>query len=330
MFSCNNSLIWLWNLGFSCGISLIVQIVTGILLSLRYETKEANIVIENIERYSNGWTWRRIHSIGCTIYFISIYMHIWRSIISCNAKYSSWITGVFLYFFSLITALVGYSLSKGNMGQWALTVVASVLINLPKGEEIFKIIIGDFGISDKILPRIYSIHFLLGLLLPIIVIVHINEVHKKEFSSDLLIRNNLYSKEFISSGIIKDLIMLITILTLINQGMNENSLLWNIIEDVNANEWPLKDKTPEPIGPEWYVLHLFSGLKTVKFENLIISIIIILITLNKKTYKKIFKIFIIIICIILAILALNAHISIEESKIISYILLTICFSSFVV
>nr|BAR94709.1 cytochrome b [Kudoa iwatai] len=325
LFSCNNSLLWTWNLGFLCGITLTIQIITGIALSMKYETTTAFQNINTQEKYSNLWIPRRIHSIGTTTYFIGLYLHMIRSHIHQNMKNSSGWSGIIIFILSLGIALLGYSLSNGNMAFWALTVMTSLFTNLPEGDFILSIITGNYEINNTILPRILTVHFLLGITLPIMVYWHTSEVHKNESNTDLGTRGILAGKDFINTGIQKDLLFIPIIGYFIIWGFQEESKLHKLIEDNNTNDWIQKNKTPEPIGPEWYVLPFFIGLKTTNLIGLITGIIFILLNMNKNIKR--WNIITYWLCFFtLGDLALEAHESLLEPKVILFTVMMLTLS----
>nr|BAR94687.1 cytochrome b [Kudoa septempunctata] len=324
MFSCGSSSWWTWNLGFMSGLALSIQVVSGVGLALGYEDVSANVRIEYAERHGDYWSWRRAHSVGATIYFIAMYSHMARSILSSSlASSSSW-SGCVLYFLSLTVALLGYSLTEGNMARWALTVVSSVVLSLPAGESVYPVLVGNYGISSAILPRIYAVHFLLGLLSPVVVVWHALEVHHNESSTDLSTRCGPSGKDFISGGGVKDSLVTVFTAFLMLEGFDETSWIWSIIEDINANDWPQENKTPEPIGPEWYVLTLFAGLKLASVASILATVAITTwayIRPREGSPWRMLALWITISCFLLGKIALKAHESLEEASLTAFLLI---------
>lgn len=249
-----------------------------------------------------------------------------RSIFCSSLSSPSSVSGSLLYFLSVGVALLGYSLAEGNMARWALTVVASVVLSLPSGETLFPVVVGDYSITNKILPRIYTLHFLMGLICPLFVMWHAVEVHHSDFSTDLTTASGKSGKEFLCGGMVKDSLMTGLFGLSFMQGFNETSYLWGLIEDVNANDWPQESKTPEPIGPEWYVLPLFAGLKMTSIYGLLfIMVSTILAYLKRKTGSTLqvtYSLSIASLCL-LGLLALEAHESLTETYMIAFILIWI-------
>jgi len=78
-----SSLGYLWNFGVSSLFFLVVQIITGIFLSMHYVPNElfAFESVEDIMRnISYGWLFRYMHSNGASFFFICVYAHVFRNI----------------------------------------------------------------------------------------------------------------------------------------------------------------------------------------------------------------------------------------------------------
>lgn len=66
-------------MGFLLGITLILQIVTGVFLSMNYlsSLEEAFFSIIHIIRdVQSGWLMRYLHLNGASLFFILLYLHI--------------------------------------------------------------------------------------------------------------------------------------------------------------------------------------------------------------------------------------------------------------
>ena len=110
------NLSYLWNFGSLSGICLIVQIVTGIFLAMHY-TPHADLAflsVEHIMRDVNyGWLLRYVHANGASMFFIVVYLHIFRGL-----YYQSFFaprrllccTGMVIFILMVATAFLGYVL----------------------------------------------------------------------------------------------------------------------------------------------------------------------------------------------------------------------------
>ena len=76
-YPCPNNINYFWNIGFLLGISIVLQLITGILLSLHY-TPHINYsyysIMYIIREVYYGWSLRYIHSNGASFQILlSIY-----------------------------------------------------------------------------------------------------------------------------------------------------------------------------------------------------------------------------------------------------------------
>ena len=77
------NLSYLWNLGSIAGIALVIQIITGIILAMHY-TPHVDYAFESVEKIMRnvnyGWLIRYIHSVGASMFFAAVYLHICRGL----------------------------------------------------------------------------------------------------------------------------------------------------------------------------------------------------------------------------------------------------------
>lgn len=282
LFSCFSTLCILWNFGFSLGLSLGIQLISGLLLSCRYSSYYPYEIIDlSIRDVNNFWIISSIHSIGTTMYFIFMYIHMIRSVISSGSGGIIILSGVVLFIFSVLVAFLGYTLCYGNMAVWALTVVTSLIQFFPKGDIILTIILGNHSISSIIIPRALTIHFIGGIILWILTVVHLIEVHKVESTSDINMRSINSGQPFITSGLLKDLLMIIISYYFITINLEDETIIKLMMDDPHAQDSPELFKTPDPIGPEWYILSLYCGLKLQPLLSLMLNALAWIISLVK-------------------------------------------------
>ena len=74
---------YLWTFGGILMFMLVAQIVTGIILTMHY-TPNATMAftsVEHIMRDVNyGWLLRYLHSNGASMFFVAVYVHIFRGL----------------------------------------------------------------------------------------------------------------------------------------------------------------------------------------------------------------------------------------------------------
>ncbi|MDE0308668.1 MAG: cytochrome bc complex cytochrome b subunit [Acidiferrobacterales bacterium] len=165
---------------------LAVQIITGIFLTMHYkpDTDLAFDSVEHIMRdVSWGWLMRYLHSTGASLFFVVIYLHMFRALLYGSHRKPRellWIVGMVIYLTLMAEAFFGYLLPWGNMSYWGAQVIISLFAAIPfVGEGLAEWIRGDFVVSDATLTRFFAFHVILvPLLLVGLVFVHMVALHK--------------------------------------------------------------------------------------------------------------------------------------------------------
>ena len=161
-----------------------LQIATGIVLAMHY-TPDAERAFDSIEHImrdvNSGWLIRYLHSNGASMFFLAVYIHMFRGLYYGSYKAPRellWILGVLLYTLMILTAFLGYTLPWGQMSFWAATVITSLFSALPGiGEPIVQWLWGGFGVDSPTLNRFFSLHYLLPFVLVGLVVLHIWALH---------------------------------------------------------------------------------------------------------------------------------------------------------
>nr|YP_010254914.1 cytochrome b [Polyura narcaeus]QUA05853.1 cytochrome b [Polyura narcaeus]USN94457.1 cytochrome b [Polyura narcaeus]WHE44890.1 cytochrome b [Polyura narcaeus] len=281
-----------WNFGSLLSLCLIIQIMTGLFLTMYYTANiesafySVNYICRNV---NYGWLIRTLHANGASFFFICIYLHIGRGIYyeSFNLIYT-WMIGVTILFLLMATAFMGYVLPWGQMSFWGATVITNLLSAIPYlGTLLVNWIWGGFAVDNATLTRFYTFHFLFPFIILMMSMIHLLFLHQTGSNNPLGINSNLDKIPFHPFFTFKDLIgfiilmMLLTFLTLINP-----YLLGDPDNFIPAN--PLV--TPIHIQPEWYFLFAYAILRSIPNKlggviALVLSILILIIlpfTFNKK------------------------------------------------
>ncbi len=126
-YPCPRNLNYWWNFGSIAGLVLMMQIVTGIFLAMHY-TPDANLAfdsVENIMRNVNyGWLLRYAHAVGASMFFVVVYIHIFRGLYYGSYKAPRellWWLGIVILLLMMATAFMGYVLPWGQMSFWGAT-----------------------------------------------------------------------------------------------------------------------------------------------------------------------------------------------------------------
>ena len=165
---------------------LVIQIVTGILLTMHYKPSaaEAFASVEYIMRDVEwGWLIRYMHSTGASFFFILIYLHMFRSVLYGSHRKPRellWVFGMFIYLALMAEAFFGYVLPWGQMSYWGAQVIINLFGAIPKiGEPLTEWIRGDYFISDATLNRFFALHVIaVPLALLGLVVLHLAALHQ--------------------------------------------------------------------------------------------------------------------------------------------------------
>nr|YP_010329939.1 cytochrome b [Phragmatobia fuliginosa]UNP54688.1 cytochrome b [Phragmatobia fuliginosa] len=297
----NNSLIDLpspsnisywWNFGSLLAFCLIIQILTGLFLTMYYTANielafySVNYICRNV---NYGWLIRSLHANGASFFFICIYLHIGRGIYyeSFNLKYT-WMIGVIILFLLMATAFVGYVLPWGQMSFWGATVITNLLSAIPYlGSFLVNWIWGGFAVDNATLTRFYTFHFLLPFIIMMMTMIHLLFLHQTGSNNPLGLNSNYDKIPFHPFFTYKDLIgAIIMLFMLILLTLTNPYLMGDPDNFIPAN--PLV--TPIHIQPEWYFLFAYAILRSIPNKlggviALILSVLILIIlpfTFNKK------------------------------------------------
>ncbi len=250
-----------------------VQIVTGIVLAMHY-VPNANLAfnsVEGIMRDVNyGWLIRYVHSNGASMFFLAVYLHMFRGLYYGSYKAPReviWILGVLIYLLMTATAFFGYVLPWGQMSFWGATVITSLFSALDQviphlGSAITTWLWGDFAVGDATLNRFFSLHYLLPFVIAGVVGLHIWALHVPGNNNPLGIdvKGPQDTVPFHPYYTVKDAFYLslfvILFAVLVFYAPN---FVGNPDNYIPAN--PLV--TPPDIVPEWYLLPFYAMLRSV-------------------------------------------------------------------
>nr|UZT67419.1 cytochrome b [Aegilips sp. ZJUH 20220002] len=274
----------LWNFGSLLGIFLMIQVISGLFLSMHYTccvSMAFQSIIYIIHDVNYGWFIRLIHMNGASFFFFLMYIHIGRGLYYCSYFLkNTWLVGSLIYLFSMGTAFLGYVLPWGQMSLWGATVITNLLSAIPYlGEILVMWLWGGFNVNNATLNRFYSLHFLMPLLIVVLVVIHLMFLHNTGSNNPIGLNSNLYKVSFYNYYFIKDLqgfIMVILILLLIN--------CWNPYYLGDPENFSMANfmVTPIHIQPEWYFLFAYAILRSIPNKlggviGLLFSVLIIMI-----------------------------------------------------
>nr|YP_009692137.1 cytochrome b [Tricentrus brunneus]QEG98469.1 cytochrome b [Tricentrus brunneus] len=254
-----------WNFGSILGMCLMIQLISGIMLSMHYT---ANIEmafnsLSHIMRDVNyGWMIRTIHANGASLFFMCMFLHIGRGMYYSSYKMlNTWSSGVMILLLTMATAFLGYVLPWGQMSFWGATVITNLMSAIPYlGDTLVKWIWGGFAVSNPTLSRFFSLHFLLPFIIVMMVIIHLFMLHTSGSSNPVGLNSKIDKIPFHPYYSTKDLMgMTITLMMLLTLNMTEPFMLSDPDNFTPAD--PMI--TPIHIQPEWYFLFAYAILRSI-------------------------------------------------------------------
>lgn len=103
-----------YNWGVQAGQCLVLQIQTGIFLAMHY-TAHVDFAFHSVQHLMrdvpNGWQLRYLHANGRSLFFIVVYMHIFRGLYYTSyaqPREFVWLIGVVIQQIMIQTAFIGY------------------------------------------------------------------------------------------------------------------------------------------------------------------------------------------------------------------------------
>jgi len=166
---------------------LVIQIVTGILLTMNYKP-DAELAFGSVEYIMRdvewGWFIRYMHSTGASAFFAVVYLHMFRGLMYGSFKKPReliWIFGMLIYLALMAEAFFGYLLPWGQMSYWGAQVIVNLFAAVPFGigEPLSEWIRGDYVISDATLNRFFAFHVIaIPFVLVGLVVAHIIALHE--------------------------------------------------------------------------------------------------------------------------------------------------------
>jgi quinol-cytochrome oxidoreductase complex cytochrome b subunit len=195
---------FLWNFGSLAGLILIIMIVSGVFLAMHYtpHVEHAFQSVESIMRDVNyGWLIRYIHMNGASMFFIVIYIHLFRGLYYGSYKSPRellWILGMIIFLLLMATAFMGYVLPWGQMSFWGATVITNLFSAIPLiGDSIVTLLWGSFSISNPTLNRFFVLHYLLPFLIIGVVLLHLIALHQHGSNNPLGIEKKTSKDTFL-------------------------------------------------------------------------------------------------------------------------------------
>lgn len=258
-----------WTFGGILSFCLVTQIITGIILAMHY-TPHVDFAFNSVEHIMRdvnyGWMLRYIHANGASMFFIAVYIHMFRGMYYGSYKAPRevlWILGVIIYILMMAAAFMGYVLPWGQMSLWGATVITNLFGAIPLvGENIAIWLWGGFSVDNPTLNRFFSLHYLIPFLIAGVVVLHIWALHVPGNNNPvgISVKGKQDTVPFHPYYTVKDGFALTVFLILFSYFIFfAPNVLGHADNYIPAN--PLV--TPAHIVPEWYLLPFYAILRAV-------------------------------------------------------------------
>ncbi len=258
-----------WTFGGILAVMLVVQILTGVILVMHYtpHVDYAFASVEHIMRDVNsGWMIRYMHANGASMFFIAVYIHIFRGMYYGSYKAPRevlWMIGVLIYLVMMATAFMGYVLPWGQMSFWGAKVITNLFSAIPfVGDSITTLLWGGYSVDNPTLNRFFSLHYLLPFVLAALVGLHIWALHVpgNNNPTGVSVKGAQDTLPFHPYYTMKDAFAIVICLTFFAAWIFFSpNYLGHAINYQEAN--PLV--TPAHIVPEWYYLPFYAILRAI-------------------------------------------------------------------
>ncbi len=264
-------------------LTLVIQIVTGIWLAMNYKP-DATLAFASVEYIMRdvdwGWLIRYMHSTGASMFFIVIYLHMFRALLWGSYRKPRellWIIGVVIYLAMMATAFFGYLLPWGQMSYWGAQVIVNLFAAVPViGDDLSVWVRGDYVISDATLNRFFAFHFLLPFVIAALVFLHIVALHHVGSNNPDGIeikqgpKGNRWSDKAPADGIpfhpyytVKDFMGVVVFLAIFSLVMFYAPTFGGIFLEAPNFQPANPMLTPPHIAPVWYFTPFYAMLRAV-------------------------------------------------------------------
>jgi ubiquinol-cytochrome c reductase cytochrome b subunit len=214
-----------------------------------------------------GWLIRYLHSTGASMFFIAVYIHMFRGLYYGSYKAPReilWLLGVLNFLLLMAIAFIGYVLPWGQMSFWGATVITSLFSAIPIiGDNIVTWLLGGYTVGSATLNRFFALHYLLPFVLALVVVLHIWALHHVGQNNPTGIDVKDPEKDtvpFTPYATVKDIFSIGCFMIAFSYFVfYQPNYLGHADNYISANP----GVTPAHIVPEWYFLPFYAILRAV-------------------------------------------------------------------
>ncbi|MEK7737988.1 MAG: cytochrome bc complex cytochrome b subunit [Pseudomonadota bacterium] len=266
---------------------LVLQIVTGILLTMHYKPDASlnasgvPVAFASVEYIMRdvpwGWLIRYMHSTGASAFFLVVYLHMFRGLLYGSYRKPReliWLFGMFIFLALMAEAFFGYLLPWGQMSYWGAQVIVNLFSAIPLiGPDLSLWLRGDFVVGDATLNRFFAFHVIaVPLVLLGLVAAHILALHEVGSNNPdgIEIKKKKDANGIPLDGIpfhpyytVKDIVGAVVFLMVFSVIMFFMPEFGGYFLEYN-NFFPANPLvTPQHIAPVWYFTPYYSMLRAV-------------------------------------------------------------------
>jgi cytochrome b6 len=263
----------------------LVQIVTGILLSLYYKPspdqafESVRAIVTEIDF---GWLIRSAHSWSANLLVAALLIHLLTTYMMRSyrrPREMTWLTGVMLLGVFMAFGFSGYLLPWNELAFFATRVGTAIVGRIPLiGSQLLLLARGGENVTGDTLARFYALHVVVLPLLAIgLLAIHLFLVQKHGMS--------VPDRESVRSGGVERMRSMPFVPHFLLRDMVGWYLALGLLAALAALfPWELGEKAnpfasaPEGIKPEWYFLFMFQALKLLPahlgpFEGEVVGVV---------------------------------------------------------
>lgn len=266
-----------FNGGRILGIIFRIQLVFGIILAIFYIVSFERVILYSREN-SWGYLLRWIHSNGARLFFLLIFLHLFRGLFyRSNKKKIVWLRGRVIFVIIIRIAFLGYVLPIGQIRFWGATVITGLIRVLSQRLVVW--VWGNYSVSIPTISLFFSLHYLLPFILAIVVLFHIIFLHIP------LSRSNSNWEYFHVYFTIKDLINILLFFLFRLLILFSPFILGDPLNFEESNRL----SSPIHILPEWYFLWAYAILRGIPDKRLgvlaLLGRLILIFIVKGKNYR---------------------------------------------
>nr|AWL21404.1 cytochrome b [Ruizia karukerae] len=272
----SKSLGYQWNYGSMLGMSLVFQLVTGVILSINYSSGTPFESVQYIMYECNGgWLFRSMHANGASLFFIFIYFHVAKGIYFVSSRLNKvWASGVVMLLLFMGISFLGYVLLWSQMSYWASVVITSLLSVIPIwGWSIIFWVWGGFSVTINTVKLFFVLHFLLPWAMLLFIVLHMMFLHETGSSSLLYTHSGESKLSFYSLYFYKDIFNVIFFIAFA-MFVFISPYFFSDFENYEESNILM---SPAHIVPEWYFLFAYAILRSI--PNKMLGVILMFVSI---------------------------------------------------